>query len=318
MITEVLHRARLGLLTALFVLLAVAPAVAEDFVLGAEDVVQVSVWRHPELERSLTVNADGNVVLPPVGEIKAAGLTAKQLGDRIADRLSSYLRETASVTVTVSQFLSQSVVISGAVAKPGRYGFERMPSLVDALGAAGGALTQANLAAVQIVRREGDTRRTLTVDVASALALGETSALPALQAGDGIVVPAASETGGAVNGEGVAVLGEVIRPGLFTVGAGQDLWAVLAQAGGATPRGNLSEVRLLTRTDTGHTVTTLNLRQVLDRGSRGPTTLHAGDVLVILPKGSTWSAFLGVLGLSQNALNVAVLVEYFRNNRAGN
>jgi protein involved in polysaccharide export with SLBB domain len=56
--------------------------------------------------------------------------------------------------------MSQSVFVSGAVARPGRYGFERIPGLIDALSQAGGALSRADLSRVQMVRRMG-TARTL-------------------------------------------------------------------------------------------------------------------------------------------------------------
>ena len=66
----------LPLLAALCLLTVASVALAEDYVLGAEDVVQVSVWLHAELDRSLTINADGAVTLPPVGDIKATGLSS--------------------------------------------------------------------------------------------------------------------------------------------------------------------------------------------------------------------------------------------------
>lgn len=288
---------------------------AEDYVLGAEDVVSVSVWLHPELERVLTINSDGNVTLAPIGELKAAGMTTKQLGEKISDRLSSYLRQTTTVTVTVSQFMSHSVFVTGAVAKPGRYGFERIPSLVEVLGTAGGAQPLADLSAVQILRKEGDTRRTLTADLSAALRTGDTSGLPELKPGDSVVIPGGiqgSAGGGA--SDGVGVLGEVAKPGIYPVGSGADVWSVLATAGGLSARGNLSDVRLLTRADAGQNVVRVDLRKVLDHGSRAPVVIHPGDVLVVMPRGpNAWTGLTSLLALSRDALNVVVLVDYFNN-----
>jgi polysaccharide export outer membrane protein len=294
----------------LALLVWIAPAGAEDYVLGAEAVLQVSVWLHPELERSLTVNADGNVMLPPVGEIKAAGLTAKQLSERIADRLSAYLRQTTTVTVSVTQYMSRSVYVSGAVAKPGRYGFEKIPSVMDVLSQAGGAIAGADLANVQVIRREGELRRTIAADVSATLRDGDTSRLPVLQPGDILTVPGA---GGTASGDGVVVLGQVTRPGYYPAGQGLDVWTALALAGGTTDRGNLSDVRILTRGDGGVTVSKLDLKAVLDQGARAPVQVRSGDVVVVMSRGpNPWAAFMTVLGLSQNALNVAVLVDYFK------
>ena len=131
----------LAVLAFLSVVTLAPMARAADYVLGPDDVLTISVYLHAELERpNAVVDANGNVTFPPIGEIKAAGLTPKQLGDRIADRLSTYLRQTTAVTVTVSQYLSRSVYVTGAVAKPGRYGFEVIPTLVEVIGQAGGAI----------------------------------------------------------------------------------------------------------------------------------------------------------------------------------
>ena len=312
MIVGLVRYARRSALLVLVLLPLLAGAArAADYVLGSEDVVSVSVWLHPELERTAAVNADGNITLPPVGEIKAAGLTSKQLSDKIADRLSSYLRQTTTVTVNVTQYLSRSVFISGAVAKPGRYGFERIPTLVDILGQAGGALPGADLSNVQIIRKDGAQRRTLAADLSSSLRTGDTSTLPELLPGDAIVIAQINNGAGANAGDGVAVLGEVNKPGLYAVSPNQDIWSMLASAGGVTGRGRLTDVRLLTRSEGGQTVSTIDLKTMLLKGSRAPIIVKPGDVVVVMPQGpNLWTGFTTVLSLSRDALNVAVLVDY--------
>ena len=92
-----------GTVLTLLALAAAGPALGAAYVIVSEDVLQISVWLHPELERTVAVDTDGNITFPPLGEIHAAGQTSDQLSNRLADRLSSYLRQTATVTVTVSQ-----------------------------------------------------------------------------------------------------------------------------------------------------------------------------------------------------------------------
>src|SRR4029453_15015601 len=101
----------------------------------------------------------------------------------------TYLRATTAVTVTVQQFLSRSVYISGAVARPGRYGWEQMPNLVDAIGQAGGAVPGADLSRVEIVRKEGAARRTIYADVGSFLPAGGGGPLPQRKPGAVVPVP---------------------------------------------------------------------------------------------------------------------------------
>lgn len=303
---------------ALALALAVAagphPAAAADYVLGPEDVITVSVWLHPELGQTVAIRSDGDITVPPIGDLKASGLTPKQLADRLGDRLSTYLRQTATVTVTVVKYMSQSVFVSGAVAHPGRYGFEKIPGLVEVLSGAGGALPGADLTRVQVVHREGEARTSIYVDVSSALRDGVGVNLPTLKAGDTVVVPmsAAGGAGAASTGEAVGVLGEVAKPGLYAVGEGQDLWAVLALAGGLTPRGDLADVRVVTRQDRSQAVITVDLRDALKRGRGAPFVVRPGDVVVVSPSGAStlsrsWAGFNQVLAVSRDLLNIVVL-----------
>lgn len=294
-----------------------APAFGSDYPIGPEDVLQVSVWMHPELERSVTVGADSNITFPPVGQLRAAGQTTDQLATRLADRLASYLRQTATVTISVSQYLSRSVFVSGGVANPGRYGFERLPGVLDAINRAGGAIPGANLSQVQVIRREGDLRRPLPADVALALREGNDAGLPALQPGDVIVVPAElPNAGGRTNPGGsdlVAVLGQVTRPGLYPVGSGQSLWMVLAAAGGLTATGNLGDVRVVRPQDSGTAVFAVNLKDQLGRAAREPFTVRAGDAVYVTGRGGlsgTWGALTQFLSISRDLANIVIVADY--------
>jgi polysaccharide export outer membrane protein len=291
---------------------------AADYTLGPDDVVAISVWMHPELERRVAVSSDGTIAFPPLGDVKAAGLTAKEVSDRLADRLSAYLRQTVSVTVTVSQFLSHSVYVQGAVATPGRFGFEAIPGLVDVINTAGGGVPGADLARVEIVRKEGDARRVIIADVASALREGGVQALPQLKPGDTIIVRSLAGAFGAVPGDAAAVVGEVAKPGLYSVSGGMNLWMLLAQAGGLTARGDLSHVRLLRTSPDGQQVTTVNLKDVLQRGGGPPVLVERGDVVVITPTGAsglarTWYGFTQVLAVSRDVANIILISDAIKN-----
>lgn len=283
---------------------------ADSYTIGPDDVLTISVWLRPELERTVTVNNQGNITFPPVGEVKASGLTAKQLSDRLTDRLSTYLRQTTTVTVAVTQFLSHSVFVSGAVARPGRYGFESIPSLLDVMSQAGGALPGADLSRVQITRKEGATLRTIPADLSTALQLGTAESLPKLQSGDVVMVPS-STAGGALTADAVGVLGAVQRPGLYAVGDGQDLWMVLAQAGGPTAAGDLKSIRVITKDQKNvHSAIRVNLKNSLDRGNRSPFIIKPGDIVYMNAKGGgAWSAFLQVMSVTRDVANIVALVK---------
>lgn len=127
------------------------------------------------------------------------------------------------------------------------------------------------------------------------------------------MIPGAGGLGGAA-GDGVGVLGEVAKPGIFVVSPTMDIWGALASAGGLTARGNLSDVRLLTRTEGGQTVTVVNLREALEHGSRASIAIKPGDVVVVMPRGvNLWTGLTAVLGLSRDLLNIVVVADYFQN-----
>jgi polysaccharide export outer membrane protein len=289
---------------------------ADEYTIGPEDVLQVSVWLHPELDKSVAVAADGTITFAPLGQVKADGQTPRQLADQLGERLSTYLRQTTTVTVTVTQFLSRSVYVVGAVGRPGRYGFEAMPSLVDLISQAGGAQPGADLSRVQIIRREGEARRVLVADVSSALRDGIGTDLPQLKPGDTVVLNSTAGAYAGAPGDAIAVLGEVIKPGLYSAGSGVDLWVLLAEAGGFTARANLRLVRVVTSNPKGSTVKTINLQSELRNGGSPPVLVKPGEVVFVSPSGSNeaWAAFTTVLSISRDVLNIALAVDVLKRN----
>jgi polysaccharide biosynthesis/export protein len=115
------------------------PQKAEDdsFVIGPDDVLAVSVWKEPDISRSIPVRSDGKITLPLVGELQASGQTPRQLQQEIASKLQSYISE-PEVTVMVQEVRSQRFNILGQVAKPGSYVLSNSAKVLDAIALAGG------------------------------------------------------------------------------------------------------------------------------------------------------------------------------------
>lgn len=294
-----------------------ASATPADYIIGIEDVLEISVWSHPELERTVTVNAQGNVTVPPIGDLHAAGLTPAKLADRISDRLATYVRLGATtVTVVVHDYVSQSVYVTGSVVRPGRYGAVTPPPLFDAINMAGGALPNGDLSRVTIIRRSGTGPHQLTVDVAGAMRDGTESQLPVLRAGDMVVVPTAvSLVGGIGNDQGVGVLGAVNRPGLYPVGPNEDLWMALALAGGPSSQANLSTIRVLTKDQSAQTAVTVDLKGTLSHGNKQPFVIQPGDIVFVDSKGpSLWGAFVQLLTVTRDVANLVAVVRVLDRN----
>ena len=132
-----------------------APTITEDFLVGPEDILAISVWREPELSvKEVIIRPDGKISLPLVGDIQASGLTPKQLQERISEKLKEFVAS-PNVTVVVLKIASQSVSIVGQVAKPGIYLLGSPMTVLELLARAGGFREEAKTKKIAIVRKEG-------------------------------------------------------------------------------------------------------------------------------------------------------------------
>jgi polysaccharide export outer membrane protein len=115
-----------------------APVVSPDYRLGAQDRLRVEVFEVPELNTDARVAEDGSVTLPVIGAVPARGLTADELADAIESRLEATYVNRATVRVELTEVLSKTVTVLGAVARPGTLGHPGQWTLLEAITAAGG------------------------------------------------------------------------------------------------------------------------------------------------------------------------------------
>lgn len=127
----------------------------DGFVIGNGDVLAVSVWKQPDLSRSLPVRSDGKISLPLIGEVQATGQTPLKLEEEIATKFQPYLAE-PEVTVIVEQINSQKFNILGRVTKPGSYPLVNPTTVLDAIALAGGCGAFAKQKSIYILRRHPD------------------------------------------------------------------------------------------------------------------------------------------------------------------
>jgi polysaccharide export outer membrane protein len=125
-----------------------------SFIIGPDDMLAVSVWKEPEISRSIPVRSDGKITLPLVGEIQAGGQTPRQLQMAIATRLQNYISE-PEVTVMVQEVRSQRFNILGQVAKPGSYLISNSARVLDAIAVAGGFRDFAKKKSIYVLRQNG-------------------------------------------------------------------------------------------------------------------------------------------------------------------
>ena len=127
----------------------------DSFVIGPDDVLAISVWKEPDISRSIPVRPDGRITLPLVGELQAGGQTPSQLQKEIATKLKSFISE-PEVTVMVQEVRSQRFNILGQVAKPGSYLLSNSTKVLDAIALAGGFRDFAKKKSIYVLRTTAD------------------------------------------------------------------------------------------------------------------------------------------------------------------
>ncbi len=144
-----------------------------EYRLGPEDVIEVFVWKEPELSSTVVVRPDGNVSLPLIGELEAAGRTATYLQAEIAKRLKQFVSEPV-VNVMVKEINSPKISVLGQVRKPDVYSIKRRITVLEAIALAGGFTDFAKRNRVYVLRNgqaNGQQRR-IRVDLKNAVKEG--------------------------------------------------------------------------------------------------------------------------------------------------
>ena len=157
------------------------------YVIGADDNLQVTVWREPTLSGVLPVRPDGMISLVLIGDIKAAGRTPMQLGDDITQRLKKYLQD-PSVTVAVTAVNSQKIFMVGEIGHVGPLILSPGMTPLQAISAAGGPSPYANVKRIYILRGTGAKQQKIPFNYKQALK-GDNRPGITLEPGDTIIVP---------------------------------------------------------------------------------------------------------------------------------
>ena len=159
-----------------------------NYVIGAQDVLDISVWKEPELTRAVPVRPDGKISLPLLNDVVAAGKTPQQLAADITAGLKKFVTD-PQVTVIVSTINSQRVYILGEVNRAGAYPLLPNMTILQALSSAGGFTQFANLKKIYLLRVENGKQEKHPFNYKDVLAGKASDQNILVKAGDTIVVP---------------------------------------------------------------------------------------------------------------------------------
>ncbi len=164
--------------------------IAGDYKIGSEDVLEVIVWKNPDLTKVVSVRPDGKISLPLIGDVDAEGLTVAQLKKALEARLKEY-KESPNVSVVVQQVNSYGVYVLGEVAKPGRYQLKTYTTVLQAISTAGGFTPYAAKNKMFVLRKSSNKGAEIRINVSyDDIVSGEDSSKNILLVpGDTVVVP---------------------------------------------------------------------------------------------------------------------------------
>jgi len=159
-----------------------------DFVIGESDVLNINVWKEPEISQSVVVRPDGKISLPLIGEVLVSGLTPLQTQTLLATKLQTILTN-PQVTVTVTEIRSRMVSITGEVVKPGAYPLLTPTSVLQLITNAGGLGQFANKRHIFILRTVDGKQERYPFNYAQVIKGEKPEQNIMLRPGDTVVVP---------------------------------------------------------------------------------------------------------------------------------
>ena len=223
---------------AAFMVFGASVAGAADVLLGAGDVVRISVYGSPDLALETRVSEAGEITFPLVGAVAIRGLPVSAAEKKIGGLLESggYLRK-AQVNIIVTTLQSQQVSVLGQVNRPGRYPLEGKRSLMDMLAMAGGLGVEGG-DAVSLIRKRGGTTTKEVIDIVEMVRNGDFKRDLDLAGNDVVYVERAPR---------FYIYGEVQRPGAFRLERAMTVLQALSVGGGLTPRGTERGIRIKRR-----------------------------------------------------------------------
>jgi len=229
-----------ALLLIAFLVGIAGPLLAQtDYVVGAQDVLTITVFGEAELSGKFTVEQDGTFTFPQIGRVKAGGSTLRAVEQELRTKLADGYLKNPQVSATIENYRSQRILIMGEVRSPGEYQLTGEMTLLSALARAGSTTPTASRDATIVRPRKDpkpgeDASEIIKIDLAD-LQAGNMSLNVSLQDGDTINV---------LKAHSVFVAGQVKSPGAYAVESDTTVLQVVSLAGGLTDRGSDSRIRV--------------------------------------------------------------------------
>ncbi len=276
---------------------ASSPILAADanYRIVEEDVLKLDVWGEPQLSNmQIPVTPGGMINVPYLGDLKAVGFTQNELAQQIATKLADVkVVYDARVQVTVMSLHRPQVRVLGAVMRPGSFEFKDGDSVFDAIAQGGSYTEDAMLESATLTHKGSD--QSIPINLKKLFA-GDLSQNYKLQNGDAIYVPHEDYN------NKIYVLGQVNRPGQYSLKENTTILAAISLANGQNENGSLKGTVVVRGNSKKPERVKCDMRALLDKGDISQNiVLQPGDV-VIVPgnKKPNWNMIAQIISTATN------------------
>ncbi len=214
-------------------------SLAVEYVVGPEDVLDISVYDHPEMTSTVRVDGKGIVVLPLLDSVEVSGMTIGEVSKKLTKLLVDGYIVNPQVNVFVKAFRDQKAVILGQVLKPGLYELRPQTTLLELISQAGGLTKEAGAAAT-LNRETLNGTQEIKINLDRLVDLGDTSQNVQIMDGDRVFIVKAGE---------FFVTGEVKKPASYKYQDDLTLLKALALAGGLTDVASPDSIKIVRKID---------------------------------------------------------------------
>jgi polysaccharide export outer membrane protein len=256
-------------------------AIPKHYILGVGDQLSIQIYGKENAEYILPITREGNILIPDVGPIKVVGLAFAEMKKFLAERIQQRIIG-VNVVVSLAELRSMRIFVLGDAYKPGPYTLSSLSSVTHALFAAGGVSDIGSLRHIE-VKRAG--KIVQTVDLYDLLINGDSSSDILLQSGDVVFIPTQSQS--------VSIRGEVRRPAIYELKAGDNFNQIIEMAGGLLPSA-YPQSTMVKRYNQHSLLSIINI-DLTDSKAR-KQLLKSGDYIRVLKSSGMYEQSITVIG----------------------
>lgn len=220
---------------ALFPLLLVSVASANDYVIGGGDTLKVSVYDHVDLDSKVRVSDQGSIILPLIGTVNISGMTIDKATQKIASLYSAGYIINPQVSVFVEEYRSQKVTILGQVKKPGVYELRETNTILEMISKAEGLTPESGEFAI-ITRKKGGKEENIKINIKELTESGDSKLNVIIQDSDTIFISKVDL---------FYITGEVGHPNAYSYEKDMTVLKAITTAKGLTPKASTRSIKII-------------------------------------------------------------------------